>query len=241
MRLDILLVERGLARSRSHARDLIRRGCVRIDGTMVRKAGHGLSAETPIEVAQEPHVSRGALKLIAALDAFGFPVDGRAALDVGASTGGFTQCLLARGARRIYAVDVGSGQLHERLRADARVTDLERTDVRSLTAEQIPEPIGAIVADVSFISLTLALPPALALAASGAWLIALVKPQFELGPKALSSGGVVRDEAMRRDAVAKVEHFVGSSPGWTVAGVLASPLPGREGNLEFLIGATHAA
>jgi len=164
-------------------------------------------------------------------------VAGRVALDVGASTGGFTEVLLARGATKVYAVDVGHGQLHETIKAEPRVVVLERCDARALTREQVPEPIQAIVADVSFISLKKALPAALALAVPGAWLVALVKPQFEAGREAIGKGGIVRDPLVREAAAAQVASWVGSQAGWHVTGIVASPIEGGSGNQEYLLGA----
>jgi 23S rRNA (cytidine1920-2'-O)/16S rRNA (cytidine1409-2'-O)-methyltransferase len=187
-----------------------------------------------------PYVSRGGLKLAAALDAFGFEAKGRVALDLGASTGGFTDVLLNRGAAKVYAVDVGREQLQETLRSDPHVVVLEATDARSLDVTLVKEPVGAIVADVSFISLTLVLPPAFRLAAPGAWLVALVKPQFEAGRAVVGKGGVVRDAAKRKEAVAKIRQFI-EEGGWTVTGEIVSPISGRSGNEEFLIGARHGA
>ena len=193
-------------------------------------------AALSVEPGASPYVSRGGLKLEAALDAFGLDPKGRVALDIGASTGGFTDVLLARGAAKVYAVDVGREQLHPKLRADPRVLVLEATDARSLDASILKEQVTAIVADVSFISLTLVLPAALGLAAPGAWLVALIKPQFEAGRAAIGKGGIVRSEADRRKAVEKVRAFV-EDAGWTVVGVIASPILGGSGNEEFLIGA----
>jgi 23S rRNA (cytidine1920-2'-O)/16S rRNA (cytidine1409-2'-O)-methyltransferase len=183
------------------------------------------------------YVSRGGLKLEAALDAFALEAEGRAALDIGASTGGFTDVLLGRGAAKVYAVDVGRGQLHARLGADERVVALEATDARKLDRSVVPEPVSAIVADVSFISLTLVLPAALAVAAPGAWLVALVKPQFEAGREAVGKGGVVRKEEDRQRAIARVSEFMEAQPGWTVLGVIPSPIEGGSGNREFLLAA----
>jgi 23S rRNA (cytidine1920-2'-O)/16S rRNA (cytidine1409-2'-O)-methyltransferase len=184
-------------------------------------------------------VSRGAAKLAAALDRFRFPVEGRIALDIGASTGGFTQVLLARGATRVYAVDVGHGQLAPRLASDPRVISLERCDARRLDRALVPEPVGAIVADVSFISLTKALPVPLALAGPGAWLVALIKPQFEAGRAAVGKGGVVRDPAARQQAVQTVRGWVAGQVGWHIADVMPSPIAGGSGNEEFLLGAVR--
>ncbi len=238
-RLDLALVERGLAPTRSQARDLVRRGCVRVGGVVAIKASAGIAEDAAIEVEEgaQPYVSRGGLKLAAALEAFGFSAGGVIALDVGAATGGFTHVLIEAGAKRVYAVDVGSGQLHPSLAADARVTSLESCDARALDNSMIPDLVGAIVADVSFISLTQALPAAMGLAAPGAWLAALVKPQFEVGRDHIGKGGIVRDEAARERAVAKVRDWIDAQPGWTVTGIIASPIAGGAGNQEFLIGA----
>jgi len=240
-RLDRILVDRGFAETRSRAADLIRLGAVTVDGITAAKPGMLLLPDTELSVAADasPFVSRGALKLAAALDAFGLDPKGLIALDIGASTGGFTDVLLARGAVRVFAVDVGSGQLHERLRQDARVTMLEGTDARRLNASIVTEQPGAIVADLSFISLTKALQPALQLAAPGAWLVALVKPQFEAGPEAVGKGGIVRDAAARARAVTEVRAFIEAEPGWRVFAEMPSPIPGGSGNEEFLIGAIY--
>jgi 23S rRNA (cytidine1920-2'-O)/16S rRNA (cytidine1409-2'-O)-methyltransferase len=240
-RLDQALVVRGLAPTRSQARDLVRRGCVRVAGTAADKAGIEVDAATPIDVDEgaQPYVSRGGLKLAAALEAFGFDARGLTVLDAGASTGGFTHVLLEAGARRIYAVDIGTGQIHARVASDARVTRLEGRDVRSLDADAIQEPLGAIVADLSFISLTQALGPALRLAGRDAWLVALIKPQFEVGRADIGKRGIVRDEAARQRAIARVRDWLTAQPGWRVAGVIPSPIAGGSGNAEFLIGARH--
>jgi 23S rRNA (cytidine1920-2'-O)/16S rRNA (cytidine1409-2'-O)-methyltransferase len=239
MRLDRLLVERGLAPSRSRAADLVRLGAVTVAGAAAAKPGMLLAPDAELSVAPgaSPYVSRGGLKLAAALDAFGLSPEGRVALDLGASTGGFTEVLLERGAKRVYAVDVGRGQLHPRLRADPRVAVLEETDARQLDAGTIPEPVGAIVADLSFISLVKALPPALLLAAPGAWLVALVKPQFEAGREAVGSGGIVRNAEARAEAVARVRAFVAGLPGWEIVGEVPSPIQGGDGNVEVLLAA----
>lgn len=240
-RLDAALAERGLVASRSRARDLILRGEVRVDGRPASKPGELVGPEQLIEAPQAAAhlVSRAGEKLAPALAHFAFPTAGAVALDVGASTGGFTEALLAAGARRVYAVDVGRDQLHPRLAADPRVVSLEGTDVRDLSRQTIPELVAAIVADVSFISLVKALPAALALSAPDAWLIALIKPQFEAGRAAVGAGGIVRDPQARDAAVAAVQTFLVAS-GWRVAGVIPSPLPGKDGNQEFLLGARRA-
>jgi 23S rRNA (cytidine1920-2'-O)/16S rRNA (cytidine1409-2'-O)-methyltransferase len=239
-RLDQLLVDSGLAPTRSRAADLVRSGCVSVGGVQAVKPGALVRADASVALSPDAptYVSRGALKLEAALDSFGLEVEGRVALDIGASTGGFTEVLLARGAVKVYAVDVGHDQLHAKLRDDPRVEVLEGTDARSLDAAIVKEKVGAIVADVSFISLTQALPAALSVAAASAWLIALVKPQFEAGRKAVGKGGIVRSETEREKAVTRVWEFL-QNAGWRVLGVVPSPILGRGGNEEFLIGARH--
>lgn len=240
LRLDKVLLQRGLVPTRSRARDLIVRGAVSVAGAVELKPGALVAEDAPILLAEpSDYVSRGALKLDAALDAFGFDPQECAALDVGASTGGFTDVLLRRGAHHVFAVDVGHGQLHPRLVADPRVTSLEGQDVRSLTAREIPQRVGAIVADVSFISLEKALPAALAFAAPGCWLVALVKPQFEAGRAAIGKGGVVRDAAVRDAQADKISAWLDGLPGWRVVGVIPSPIEGGSGNQEFLLGAVH--
>jgi len=241
-RLDQLLVDSGLAATRSRAADLVRRGAVSVEGVAVLKPGSLVrpDAALAVESGAFPYVSRGGLKLAAALDAFGFSPEGRVALDLGASTGGFTDVLLDRGAVKVYAVDVGRDQLDKTLRFDPGVVALEGTDARSLDASVIPEPVQAIVADVSFISLTLVLPPAFHLAAPGAWLVALVKPQFEAGRDAVGKGGIVRDPAKRKEAAATVLDFI-EKAGWTIIGEAPSPIKGGSGNEEILIGARHGA
>lgn len=238
LRLDKVLLMRGLVPTRSRARDLIVRGAVSVDGQVERKPGTAVAEDAPIVLWESSdYVSRGGLKLEAALDAFGFDPEGRVVLDVGASTGGFTDVLLGRGAAHVFAVDVGHGQLHPRLADDHRVTSLEGQDVRTLTEQDIPQRVTAIVADVSFISLEKALPPALAFAAPGCWLVALVKPQFEAGREAVGKGGIVREASVREAQVEKIAAWVGGLPGWRVGGVIASPIAGGSGNEEFLLGA----
>ncbi len=242
LRLDQLLVERGLARSRSQAGDMIRRGAVRVDDAVATRPGARLAGDADIAVDDPAggYVSRAALKLIAGLDGFGFDPAGRVALDLGASTGGFTQVLLDRGAERVHAVDVGHGQLADMLAADARVTAHEGLNARHLTPDHLGERVGAIVADLSFISLTLVLPAALPLAAPGAWLMVLVKPQFELDPDRIGKGGIVTDEGDRQAAVRRVADCV-TGLGWQVLDPLPSPVAGRHGNLEWLLGARAPA
>jgi 23S rRNA (cytidine1920-2'-O)/16S rRNA (cytidine1409-2'-O)-methyltransferase len=234
-RADVLLVERGFFESRAKARAAIEAGGVTADGRPVARASEPLAQEAEIAAtAAHPWVGRGALKLQHALDLWPIAVAGRVVLDVGASTGGFTEVCLARGAARVYAVDVGRGQLHPRLAADPRVVGLEGLDARALTREQIPEPPGLVVADVGFIGLAKALPAALALAGDGADLVALVKPQFELGPGRVGKGGVVRDEAARAEAAAGVRGFL-EAAGWRIQGLAESPIAGGDGNLESLV------
>ena len=202
----------------------------------------GCGADAAVAVAAAPrYVSRGGLKLAAALDHFAFAVAGVVALDIGASTGGFTEVLLARGAARVYAVDVGHGQLHRRLARLPAVVSLEGQDARALDGTTVPEAVGAIVADVSFISLTKALPAALALAAPEAWLIGLIKPQFEAGRGAVGKGGIVRAAADRQRAIELVAGWLGAQAGWRLVDVIASPIRGGSGNQEFLIGAVHGS
>jgi 23S rRNA (cytidine1920-2'-O)/16S rRNA (cytidine1409-2'-O)-methyltransferase len=243
IRLDQRLVSGGLVASRSRARDLIVRGFVRVDGAVCLKPAQSVAASASIELdaALPAYVSRGAEKLNAALDAFAFDPKDRVCLDAGASTGGFTQVLLERGAAQVVAVDVGSSQLHESLRGDARVIVMEGCDIRTIEAQHMPSPPGAVVADLSFISVTKALTGILALAAPGAFLVILVKPQFELTPADIGKGGIVRDAESRARAVASVEGYVDSLPGWRVTGVIPSPITGGSGNQEFLLGAVKHA
>jgi 23S rRNA (cytidine1920-2'-O)/16S rRNA (cytidine1409-2'-O)-methyltransferase len=237
LRLDRLLVERELAESGARAQALVLAGRVFRGEERLDKPGMPVAADTALTVrAVEDHVGRGAHKLIAGLDAFGIDPRGEACLDVGASTGGFTDVLLRRGAARVYAVDVGYGQLDARLRGDARVTVLERTNARHLTAAQIPEPVGLVVCDASFISLRTVLPAPLALTRPGAELVALIKPQFEVGKGRVGKGGVVRDPALHAEVCDAIAAWLGCLPGWTVLGIVPSPLLGPAGNREFLIG-----
>jgi 23S rRNA (cytidine1920-2'-O)/16S rRNA (cytidine1409-2'-O)-methyltransferase len=237
-RLDNLLAARGLVRSRSEARDLILRGAVLVAGRVAGKPAELHADDVALEVVAgaSGYVSRGALKLEGALDAFNLSVDGLIALDIGASTGGFTQLLLRRGARKVYAVDVGHGQLEASLGGDPRVVSLEGQDARTLTREKIPESPAFLVADVSFISLRLALAVPLQRMAPQATLVVLIKPQFELGPDALDKRGVVRDASAAVGAVSGIADWL-TSQHWDVIGTMPSPLPGREGNQEHLIAA----
>lgn len=209
------------------------------DGRPVAKASELIADDAAVEaVAAHPWVGRGALKLVHALDLWPVAVGGRVVLDVGASTGGFTEVCLARGAARVYAVDVGRGQLHPRVAADPRVVGLEATDARDLTPALIPESPGLIVTDVSFISLAKALPPALALAAPDADLVALVKPQFEVGPDNVGKGGIVTDDDARVGALEGVKAFLADA-GWSVRDTADSPIEGGDGNREFLLWAVR--
>ena len=235
-RADLLLVERGFFVSRARAQEAIAAGLVSADGKPVRKASQALDAAAEISAsAAHPWASRGGLKLVAALDAFGLDPADLACLDVGASTGGFTDVLLARGARSVVAVDVGHGQFDPRLAADPRVRVLEGRDARALTATDLFEPPQAIVCDVSFISQRLALPPALALAAPRAWAATLVKPQFEVG-RARVVKGQVKDEAALKDACDSVRATL-ESLGWACIGLIPSPIAGGDGAREFLLAA----
>lgn len=240
-RADVALVERGLAESRTRAQALILAGLVFSGEQRVNKAGDAVASDAPLEVRGQDHpwVSRGGLKLDHALDAFSLDMTGLVALDVGASTGGFTDVLLSRGAARVYAVDVGHGQLAWKLRSDDRVVVLEKTNARHLTAEQIPERVGAIVCDASFIGLQTVLPAALDLAAPGAILVALIKPQFEVGRGEVGAKGVVRDPALHGAVCDRIRDWLDGLPGWTVTGLTDSPITGPEGNREFLIAARH--
>jgi 23S rRNA (cytidine1920-2'-O)/16S rRNA (cytidine1409-2'-O)-methyltransferase len=238
-RVDHLLVERGLAESRARAQALILAGRVFSGETRLDKPGQGVPAEIPLELRghASPYVSRGGSKLAHALDHFGVDPAGMVALDLGASTGGFTDVLLQRGAARVYAVDVGHGQLDWRLRNDPKVIVLERTNARHLNREVIPEPVDLVVADVSFISLTLALPAALQLTRLGASLIALIKPQFEVGKGQVGKGGVVRDPALHERVCAGIARWLANEQRWEVLGRTESPILGPKGNREFLIAA----
>jgi 23S rRNA (cytidine1920-2'-O)/16S rRNA (cytidine1409-2'-O)-methyltransferase len=233
-RADRLLVERGLFESRAKAQAAIEAGNVFANDQPVRKASEELATDAVIRAgAAHPYVSRGGIKLAAALDHFGFDPQGRVCLDVGASTGGFTQVLLERGARRIYAVDVGHSQLHESLRSQSAITSLEDIDIRTLSPRLLGEPPDFITVDVSFISLKLVLPAALALAKAPAWLVALIKPQFEAGP-AVVKKGIVRDSAMHAEICDNIAAFT-AGLGWRVTGIIPTPIKGGEGNAEFLL------
>ena len=238
IRADQLLVARGLAESRTKAQALIMAGAVFSGDRKIAKAGDLLAEDAPLEVRGKDHpwVSRGGIKLDHGLAHFGFEVGGAVALDVGSSTGGFTDVLLSRGATKVYAVDVGTNQLAWKLRQDPRVIVLEQTNARYLTAEQVPEPVDIVVCDASFISLTKVLEAPLKLARAGAKLVALIKPQFEAGHEEVGKGGVVRDAAVHARVCEQAKGWV-ESRGWRVLGVTESPITGPEGNVEFLLGA----
>ena len=236
-RADLLLVERGLVESREQAQALIMAGAVLSPAGPVQKAGTFLDPETPLELRERlPYVSRGGVKLAHALDTWaephGIPLDGITALDAGASTGGFTDCLLQRGAARVYAVDVGHGQLHYRLRQDARVVCMEKVNVRY--PFELPEPVDLLVADLSFISLTMALPEPLTHLKPGGYAITLIKPQFEARRGEVGKGGIVRDDALRADILDRVREWMVSSDDISVVDTIPSPITGDAGNHEFL-------
>ena len=238
-RLDALLVERGLAETRARAQALILAGLVWSGERRLDKPGTTLDAAMPIELRgrEHPWVSRGGVKLAHALAHFAIDPRDTVTLDIGASTGGFTDVLLTQGARRVYAVDVGHGQLAWKLRNDPRVMVLERVNARHLTRAEIPEPPDLITCDASFIGLATVLPAALELAAPAARLVALIKPQFEVGKGRVGKGGVVRDPALHREVCDKVAAWLGEQPGWHVQGITESPIRGPDGNVEFLIAA----
>jgi 23S rRNA (cytidine1920-2'-O)/16S rRNA (cytidine1409-2'-O)-methyltransferase len=242
-RADLALVARGLVESRAKAQALIMAGLVYAGTAKVKKAGDLLAPDAALSVKGQEHpwVSRGGVKLAHGLTHFGFDPAGLVALDVGASTGGFTDVLLTRGAARVYAVDVGHGQLAWKLRSDARVTLLEKTNARHLSRALVPEPVGALVCDASFIGLQIVLPAAMELCAPGAFAVALIKPQFEAGPEHVGKGGVVRDAAVHEAVCARISAWWSGLPGWRVLGVTTSPITGPEGNVEFLIGAVMGA
>src|SRR5437660_3418233 len=236
-RADQLLVDQGLAESRAKAQALILAGLVSAGGRRVDKPGTALAEDTELALAGRDHpwVSRGGIKLAFALDHFALDPSGTIALDIGASTGGFTDVLLTKGAARVHAVDVGRGQLAWKLRQDPRVVVHEGTNARYLSHAEIPEPIDLVTCDASFIGLATVLPAPLALTAEHAALVALIKPQFEAGPKEVGKGGVVRDPAVHRAVCERIAAWLGAQPGWRVLGITESPITGPAGNREFLI------
>ncbi len=241
-RADRLLVARDLAESRARAQALILAGLVFSGEARVDKAGQLLAGDAPLEVRGRDHpwVSRGGLKLAHGLDHFAIDPTDLTCLDLGASTGGFTDVLLNRGAAKVFAVDVGHGQLAWKLRNDPRVVVLERTNARYLTTAEVPDPVALMVCDASFIGLETLLPAPLALAAPGARLIALIKPQFEVGKGQVGKGGVVRDAELHAQVCARIEAWLGAREGWRVLGLTESPILGPEGNKEFLIAALRS-
>lgn len=236
-RLDQLLVTLSLFASRSRARDAIQRGTVTVNGRIVTKPGALFTEDAQISIDDpaQDYVSRAALKLVAALDHFGLDPQGQHCLDVGASTGGFTEVLLQRGASHVTAIDVGHDQMHPRIVADPRVTNIEGLNARNLTAEDIREPFSFVVSDVSFISLKLALAPALALAEPGARAVLLVKPQFEAGRDAIGKAGLLKDPTSAPAVAAELERWFTEDMGWQSLGLIASPIAGGDGNQEFLL------
>ncbi|MDG4880518.1 TlyA family RNA methyltransferase [Mesorhizobium sp. WSM4884] len=240
LRLDDLLVARGLFASRSRARDAIERGTVAVDGALARKPGQPVTPDCVVAVDDpaQAYVSRAALKLIAGLDHFGLDPSGREALDIGASTGGFTQVLLERGAAHVTAIDVGHGQIHPDIAGDPRVTVIEGLNARDLTAADLGGRVpDFLVCDVSFISLKMALPPALALAGEGARALLLVKPQFEAGREAIGKGGLLKDPGDAERVATELRDWLAAVPGWRVLGLHPSPIEGGDGNREFLLAA----
>lgn len=229
--------------SRTKAQAVILAGLVYTGEQRLTTAGTKLGEETPLTVRGQDHpwVSRGGVKLAHGLEHFGYDPTGRACIDVGASTGGFTDVLLTHGAAKVYAVDVGYGQLAHKLRTDERVVVLERTNARLIDVTLVPETLNAVVCDASFIGLRTVLPAAMALTAPDAWLIALIKPQFEVGRERVGKKGVVRDPALHDEVCATIVEWLGAQPGWRVDGVSKSPITGPEGNVEFLIGARRAS
>ena len=233
-RLDVLLVQRGLCPSREKAQRLIMAGAVFSGGTRLEKASQAMAADAPLEVREaDRYVGRGGHKLEAALRHFGIDPGGMTCLDVGASTGGFTDCLLQHGAAKVYALDVGHGQLDWKIRSDPRVIVMEHCNARHLEPSDLPEKVDLAVADVSFISLTLVLPPMAGVLTDGGMIVALIKPQFELSRAEVGRGGVVRDDASRQKAVDKIRDFA-AGRGWAWGGVVDSPIAGADGNREFL-------
>ncbi|MDR7143134.1 TlyA family RNA methyltransferase [Rhizobium sp. BE258] len=239
-RLDQLLVSLGLFASRSRARDAVNRGTVKVGGKVVTKAGALFGDDAAIEIDDpaQDYVSRAALKLTAALDHFSLDPAGHHCLDIGASTGGFTEVLLERGAAHVTAIDVGHGQMHPRIAADPRVANIEGFNARNLTADDVGHDVTFIVSDVSFISLRLAVAPSLEIAESGATAVLLVKPQFEAGREAIGKGGMLKDPASAPDVAASLERWFVEEMGWKSLGLIASPIAGGDGNQEYLLAGT---
>jgi len=235
-RLDLRLVQLGLVTGRDKAKAVIMAGTVYVNGQKADKAGFEVSEEDKIELRGETlrYVSRGGLKLEKAMESFPITIDGTVCMDIGASTGGFTDCMLQNGAKKVYAIDVGYGQLAWKLRTDDRVINLERTNFRHVTNEQVPDPVDFASVDVSFISLTLILPPALPLLAEGGQMVCLIKPQFEAGKGLVGKKGVVKDPQIHKDVIVKVIDFAHQN-GFSVLGLTYSPVKGPEGNIEYLM------
>ena len=242
-RLDQLLVDRGLVETRAKAQALVMAGKVFSGEVRLDKPGQRLDPDTALDLRGQPHpwVSRGGLKLARAIEEFGIALHGAVVIDVGSSTGGFTDVALAEGAARVYAVDVGKGQLAWKLRIDSRVVLLEGINARTLTREQIPEPVDAVVCDASFIGLEVVLPAALALTRPGGFLVALIKPQFEVGKGRVGKGGIVREPELRDEVVARIRNWLTDTMHWRVIGVCESPITGADGNVEYLIYAINDA
>lgn len=237
VRTDVALVDRGLVESRAKAQALIMAGLVFSGETKITKAGHQIKEDSALEVRGKDHpwVSRGGLKLAKAIEEFSIDLQGKVLIDVGASTGGFTDVALTHGAARVFAVDVGRGQLAWKLRNDERVVVLEKTNARHLSDQEITEPVGGVVCDASFISLKTVLPAALSFVTAGGFVAALIKPQFEVGKGLVGKGGVVRDPELHKAVCDDVRAWLDSLPGWSVVGITESPIKGPEGNIEFLI------
>ena len=243
MRLDQHLVQRGFYRTRARASDAVRRGAISIDGKIAKKSGQQVSESADIQISDPAsnYVSRAALKLKAGLEHFGFDPAGKSALDIGASTGGFTQVLLEQGADHVVAVDVGHNQLHPSLSSNSKVTQIDGLNARELTIDHFGgRQIDAVVSDVSFISLKLALPPALSLAASGAFTVLLVKPQFEAGKDAIGKGGILKDPSLGPKIAEELLAWLDAEPNWSALDYVPSPISGGDGNIEFLIGGVKA-
>ncbi len=235
IRIDELIFLRGLSESRTKAQALILAGRVLCNGKEVLKPGEKVLSNAVIKIKENlPYVSRGGLKLESAIKHFGISLEGKIAMDVGASTGGFTDCLLKHGAKKVYAIDVGYGILDVKLRNDERVVNIEKTNIKFLDREKVPDEIDIAVIDVSFISLTKVLPKVLEFLKKEAEIVALIKPQFELTPKEVGKGGIVRDEKLKKKAVEKIKAFA-SSLNLNIVGVIPSPITGKKGNQEFLI------